>query len=235
MNRIPTIKGSAQARLLLYRLLSVKLHDAERKILDTNPALWEQFLLHLEEFVVSDAQTKSDAVILVQAFAHIDRSTRDGLQKQIARLTGQSLWLGVHSTSLLDEFVKEHLTLIKSVQRQHLEKIGLTLRRGIREGRLQKDIAKEIRNQTLIEKRRAQLIARNAPLQYSGALTKHHQTSAGIKSYIWQSSRDERVRDSHRKLDGEIFSWEGLGPHPRCEVNCRCDAIPILSSEMDYA
>jgi SPP1 gp7 family putative phage head morphogenesis protein len=126
----------------------------------------------------------------------------------------------VFPQGLLDSFVDEHLKLITSAQREHLDKINLTIKRGIREGRLQKDI----RNHTSVSKRRAQLIARNAPLQYSGALTKHHQTSAGIKKYRWQTSQDERVRDSHRARN-----WKDPGPHPRSEVNCRCDAVPILN------
>jgi SPP1 gp7 family putative phage head morphogenesis protein len=201
---------------------------SNKSLLDANPSLWEQLIASLESMMDSDAQRKSDETVLTQAFSHIDRSTREGLQKQVERLTGQTLWLGVHSTSLLDSFVREHTSLIKSVKRQHLDKIGLAIKRGIREGRLQKDIAKEIRTHTAMEKRRAQFIARNAPLQYSGSLTKHHQMSAGIKSYIWQSSRDERVRNSHRMLDGEIFNWDSPGPHPRREVNCRCDAVPLV-------
>jgi SPP1 gp7 family putative phage head morphogenesis protein len=85
-----------------------------------------------------------------------------------------------------------------------------------------------------MSKRRARLIARSAPLQYSGELTRHHQMSAGIKSYIWQSSRDERVRDSHRRFDGEIFGWDEPGPHPRSEVNCRCDAVPVLGKLLQW-
>lgn len=229
MNEVPTIKGSAQARLLLYRLLSLKLTDAEQRLLGADLALWQQILAMLENAIASDTQIKSDEVVLKQAFSQIDRTTRDGLQRQIERITGQSLWLGVFPQGLLDSFIDEHHKLIKSVQRDHLEKISLAIKRGIREGQLQKDMAKDIRNQTNLSKRRSQLIARNAPLQYSGALTKHHQMSAGIKSYIWQSSRDERVRDSHRKYDGEIFSWDSPGPHPRSEVNCRCDAVPVVS------
>jgi SPP1 gp7 family putative phage head morphogenesis protein len=228
MNKVPTIKGSAQARLLLYRLLSTKLNDVEERLIKTAPSAWEQLIVSLDLMMDSDAQQKYDENVLTQAFSYIDRATREGLQKQIERLTGKSLWLGVHSTSLLDSFVKEHTSLIKSVKRQHLEKVGFAIKRGIREGHLQKDIAKEIRAQTSIEKRRAQLIARNAPLQYSGALTKHYQTSAGIKSYIWQSSRDERVRDSHRDRNNKVYGWNDPDPHPRNEVNCRCDAVPVL-------
>lgn len=228
MTRTPTLKASAQARLLLYRLLSLKITETEDRLLKTNPSLWEQILAMLENAIASDTQIKSDEVVLKQAFSHIDRTTRDGLQRQLERLTGQSLWLGVHATGLLDSFVEEHQKLIKSVQREHIDKISLAIKRGIREGQLQNDMAKEIRNQTNLSKRRSQLIARNAPLQYSGALTKHHQISSGIKRYRWQTSQDEKVRSSHRNRNDDIYSWDSSGPYPRSEVNCRCDAVPIL-------
>jgi len=226
--KVPTIKGSAQARLLLYRLASLQLTDIEQRLFSVDYLSWEQLIELWEAYTGEDLQAKSEQATLRQAFAHIDRCTKEGLQKQIMRLTGQSVWLGVFPSGLLDSFVVDHTKLINSVRREHLEKINMAIKRGIREGRLQKELAKDIGQITDMSNRRALLIARNAPLQYSGALTKHHQMSAGIRSYIWQSSRDERVRDSHRKLDGELFSWEEPGPHPRSEVNCRCDAIPII-------
>lgn len=194
----------------------------------TDPSFWAQVLSMLEKALDSDAQTKLDQTILAQAFSHIDRTTREGLQRQFERITGQSLWLGIHATELLDSFVQEHSKLIKSVRREYLDKIDLAIKRGIREGRLQKDIIKDIHQTTDLSKQRARLIARNAPLQYSGVLTKHHQMSAGIKKYRWQTSRDEKVRDSHRSRNNNIYSWDSRGPHPRSEVNCRCDAVPVL-------
>jgi SPP1 gp7 family putative phage head morphogenesis protein len=225
--KVTSIKGSAQARLLLYRLFASQLNEAEQRLLTADAPLWEQLLSNLEATMMSDAQVRSDKA-LSEVFSHIDKTTREGLQRQIERLTGQSLWLGAHATSLLDSFVDEHQKLIKSVQREHLDKISLAIKRGLREGRLHKDIVRDIRQMTDTSKRRSQLIARNAPLQYSGALTKHHQMSAGIKQYRWQTSGDERVRASHRSRNGKVYNWEGSGPHPRSEVNCRCDAVPVL-------
>lgn len=228
MTQIPTIRASAQARLLTYRLFAVKLTEWEERLLAALPYEWEQLLLAMNEELAKDTQRKSDQDRLIEAFAHIERSTREGLQKQMEHLTGQSIWVGTHPTGILHAFVDEHVRLIKSVKREQLDKLEFVIKRGIREGHLAKEIASNIRQTFVISKRRAQLIARNAPLQYSGALTKHNQINAGIKSYVWQSSRDERVRDSHRKFDGEIFDWSSKGPHPRTEVNCRCDAVPFL-------
>lgn len=228
MIKVPSIRGSAQARLLLYRLMSLKLSDTEQHLLSADLARWDEILAQIEKRISIEAERKADQAVLSEAFKAIERSTAAGLKSQMKRLTGDDLWLGIKPTALLDNFVGEHTKLIKSVSSEHLDKIGLAIERGIREGRLGKDITKEIQAVTGMCKRRAQLIARAGPLQYSGALTQHHQTSAGIKSYIWQSSRDDRVRDFHRKLDGEIFNWDGPGPHPRSEVNCRCDAVPVV-------
>src|SRR5579871_10332 len=202
---IPAIRDSAQARLLLYRLISLKLADAEQKLFQANFSQWEQLIALLENLIENSKQAKTDEMVLRNAFSQIERTAKEGLQKQIERLTGQSFWLGVFPSGLLESFVDEHQRLIKSVQRDQLDKIALAIKRGIREGRLVKDIAIDIRNVTDISKHRARLIARNAPLQYSGVLAKHYQTSANITQYRWQTSHDERVRESHRKLDGKVF------------------------------
>jgi SPP1 gp7 family putative phage head morphogenesis protein len=228
MTKVPTIRGSAQARLLLYRLMSHRLSEAAQQLLNAEPSLWEKLLEALERSMASDADPKTIQAVLGEVFSHIDRSTREGLQKQIDRLTGQFIWLGVFPTVLLESFMAEHMKLIKGLHREHLEKVGLAIQRGMRQGRLHKDMAKDIRQMTDMSKRRARLIARSASLQYSGELTRHHQMNAGIKSYRWQTSGDERVRASHHARENKVYSWDGPGPHPRSEVQCRCDAIPVM-------
>jgi hypothetical protein len=96
MNRVPGIKGSAQARLILYRLFSLKLSDAERELLSADPSLWEKILLLLEENIALESQERLNRTALEQAFSHIERTTKEGLQKQIERLAGNSLWLGTY-------------------------------------------------------------------------------------------------------------------------------------------
>lgn len=226
--KVPSIKASAQARLLLYNLIRNKLTEIEQSLLESTPSLWARILEMFEKSVDSKNLIQANEIALRMIFSHIEKTTKEGLQRQIKNLTGESLWLGNHSSTLVESFIAEHKQLIKSLQREHLDKISMAIDRGIRNGRLITDITKEIQSTTNLSKHRAQLIARNAPLQYSGALTRHNQINAGIKAYIWQSSRDEKVRVQHRKLDGEIFNWSSPGPHPRSEVNCRCDAIPFI-------
>lgn len=226
--KAPTIRSSAQARLLLYRLLSSKLNFIADEFKRSTPGSWERLLEQFETLIALDFANQHDRTVLQEIFDHIDQSTTRDFKRQLMSIIGTSLHIGPIPTSLLEDFIKEHLQLIKAVRTEHVHKIGHVINRGLREGQLAKDIAKSIGTMTDIKKHRARLIARNAPLQYSGALTKHHQISAGITKYRWQSSRDERVRESHAIRNNKVYSWDAPGPHPRTEVNCRCDAVPVL-------
>ena len=61
-------------------------------------------------------------------------------------------------------------------------------------------------------------------------------TYSGAREYVWQSRRDDRVRDLHRKLDSKQarFSYLGEGHptegHPGEAPNCRCFAVPVPPS-----
>jgi SPP1 gp7 family putative phage head morphogenesis protein len=77
---------------------------------------------------------------------------------------------------------------------------------------------------------RAKLIARDQISKYNGQLNQTRQTALGLSKYRWQTSGDERVRDTHKALNGKIFSWDNppsVG-HPGDEINCRCVALPIF-------
>ncbi len=228
MSNVPPIKASAQARLLLYKLIKGKLKNAEQRLLEAEPSLWPRILEMIEREVEMGTSIRADQIALEQIFDHIARATKEGLERQMLAISGKSLWIGSHSTKLLDIFVTDTSSLIKSVQREQLEKINFTLKRGIREGRLLEQLSKEVQHATGLSERRARLIARNGVLSYSGDLTRYHQKNAGIKQYRWQTSRDERVRKSHRARNNIVYDWDGPGPYPRSEVCCRCDAIPVL-------
>lgn len=56
------------------------------------------------------------------------------------------------------------------------------------------------------------------------ALNRDRQTAAGILDCIWETQKDNRVREAHRILQGVSFSWqEGIaGVRPGEPFNCRC-------------
>ncbi len=92
------------------------------------------------------------------------------------------------------------------------------------------DLAEKIRERGDVSESRAELIARDQTLKLNGQINKTRQENAGVTKYVWNTSHDERVRDSHRELDGQTFSW--LDPpepgHPGDDFQCRCIAIPVF-------
>jgi len=63
MTKVPTIKGSAQARLLLYRLFSLGLTDAEQRLLNNEHLHWDQILAAVEATIEADSQIKSGRAV----------------------------------------------------------------------------------------------------------------------------------------------------------------------------
>jgi SPP1 gp7 family putative phage head morphogenesis protein len=103
-------------------------------------------------------------------------------------------------------------------------------------GKTSDDLAEEIVKRGDVSQSRAELIARDQTLKLNANITKLRCTNAGITKYVWNTSHDERVRDTHRELDGQTFdfptgapSLDGLNPGE--DFQCRCVSIPIFTAE----
>lgn len=61
--------------------------------------------------------------------------------------------------------------------------------------------------------------------------------SVDTAQYVWRTQQDDKVRGAHRANDGRVFSWSDPPPtgHPGKEFNCRCQAIPYIQGETEFA
>jgi SPP1 gp7 family putative phage head morphogenesis protein len=94
-------------------------------------------------------------------------------------------------------------------------------------------LRKSLQEQFGIADRRAKLLARDQTGKLNSDLNRRRQEQAGVTSYAWLSSRDERVRERHRRLEGEVYKWgEATGAEqglpPGQPINCRCLARGIV-------
>lgn len=99
------------------------------------------------------------------------------------------------------------------------------------------DIALLVQDRLSVGRSRAELIARDQVLKLNSDMTRERHRAIGVTRYKWSTSRDERVRSSHRHLEGTTQSWAnppivdvrtGRRDHPGRDFQCRCVAIPIF-------
>src|SRR6185503_2248240 len=129
---------------------------------------------------------------------------------------------------------KENVGLIETLFESETRKLSKILAEG--EGRRFEALARDIENRLDVTQRHAEFLALDQTLKLNANITQARQQAAGIEKYVWTTAGDERVRETHKDLDGETFSWDdppvtnedGDRNHPGEDYRCRCVAYPVL-------
>jgi SPP1 gp7 family putative phage head morphogenesis protein len=131
-------------------------------------------------------------------------------------------------------FQAENTDLITKLSTDQRYRIKQNLHRSLSQGKGIKAIKEDLDKDEAIGKNRSRLIARDQTNKFNGQLAELRQKELGIEKYTWSSSRDERVRITHRELDGKIFDWKNPPSegHPGQPIQCRCTAQPIITDQM---
>ena len=131
----------------------------------------------------------------------------------------------------LSGFVHQNTELIKSLQNQSLSDLHGIVMRGFQQGLRPTDIVEQIKGRYQVQNKRANLIARDQIGKLNGQLTQLRQKSAGIESYIWRTSMDERVRPEHAEREGQEFRWDQPPDdgNPGEPINCLIGEAKIFS------
>lgn len=85
----------------------------------------------------------------------------------------------------------------------------------------------------LTTKKHAKLVAHDQINKLNADLNQTRQRAAGITKYTWTTQGDDRVRPSHRALNGQVFDWQNPPPEgpPGTPINCRCFAVPVVDKD----
>jgi SPP1 gp7 family putative phage head morphogenesis protein len=152
---------------------------------------------------------------------------------------------------IMRQFTDQNTNLIRSIGSEYFDKLQQDTYRHIQQGVYNKEYAGKIQSQyeqefkSQFEKgylkrrvnnaeARANLIARDQISKYNGQLNQTRQVALGITKYRWTTSGDERVRDSHAALNGQVFDWNdpplinGVPLNPGDDFQCRCIGAPVF-------
>ncbi|MBG6211692.1 SPP1 gp7 family putative phage head morphogenesis protein [Labrenzia sp. EL_126] len=137
----------------------------------------------------------------------------------------------------LEEYLRaaagRNASLIQNVSDDLQKRIEQTVYANSIAGNSVKKLREELKTQFGFVEKRARLIARDQTAKLNSDLNRVRQEQAGVTSYVWMTSRDERVRARHKRLDGKQYKWgqstgAESGLPPGQPVNCRCVARGVV-------
>lgn len=186
--------------------------------------------------------TNSIDLIAAQLATQIVLKQKKASDKQIGEMLYKST--GLDFTGLMrdedlqdavDSAVAANVSLIQSIPKQYLDKVGAAVLDGIQTGKRSNEIKKSILDIGHSTDSRAKLIAVDQLGKINGRLAQIRQQKLGITHYTWSTSHDERVRHTHRLRNGLIFAWNDppSDGHPGIPIRCRCVPIPYTAHLFD--
>lgn len=156
----------------------------------------------------------------------------------------QDYYKGETYAEALKLWAADNVLRIKSIPNDTLGNLEKIILEGFQKGKTVRQLREEIQDSYDMDKRHAELLARDQVSTLNAQVSKMQQTDAGVRKYRWSDSKDSRVRPCHAALDGQVFSWDdppemwyetkggtvytGRRCHPGEDYACRCVAIPIF-------
>ena len=152
----------------------------------------------------------------------------------------EDYYLGDFYVEQLEAWVSENVDLIKTIPEDTLDKMKDIVYDGFANGKTTTRMTKDIQRAYGVSKRKAQFIARDQTAKLNGQIQRVQQMDAGINEYAWSTCGDERVRRSHKELNGKKFSWDdppensdGRKCHPGQDYGCRCIGRPVFNRNIN--
>lgn len=161
-------------------------------------------------------------------------------------------WWGKMKTS----WAEDNYTLITSNAKNYVSKINTLVEQGVVNGQSIRKITDEILKATdSLTKKHCKLLARDQVGKLTGQINQSQMEEIGLDLYVWDTSMDDRVRESHAVMQGLLCRWDdasvcsydggqtweprpsgAVDLHPGQDIQCRCSALsyyPELIAELE--
>lgn len=135
-------------------------------------------------------------------------------------------------------FMDEQVHLITSLPLDAAQRVHDLTREAMVKAKRAEEVKAQILETGSVTETRARLIARTEIARTASGLTMARAQHVGSTHYIWRTSGDLDVRESHKKMEGAIVPWatppllsDGTRTHAGMIYNCRCYPEPILPDD----
>lgn len=163
------------------------------------------------------------------------------LEKQFKITTPKDLSVPAGLTAyvqnrLEEEYVYNYNNYLDKWSKPELVKLKQTVSEYVAKGFRADKMAQILIAEFGQSKRKAKFLARQETSLMVSKYREARYGEAGINSYKWSTSSDERVRPDHLALNGRVFRFDdppitdratGAKNNPGEDFNCRCVALPV--------
>ena len=155
-----------------------------------------------------------------------------------------------------NSWAEDNYTLITSNAKNYVSKINTLTEQAIVNGLSSAKLKEEIKKATnSLSDKHCKLLARDQMGKLNGQINQAQMQEVGLDLYVWSTSMDDRVRDSHSIMEGLLCRWDDASVcsydngkswvsrpagavelHPGQDIQCRCVALafyPELISEVE--
>lgn len=138
--------------------------------------------------------------------------------------------------NLAEQYTKNMNLYIQGWTEKSIIRLRKRIQKNAFEGYRASSFVKEIEHDFQISHAKAKFLARQETSLLMSQFREERYKSVGVQKYRWSTSGDQRVRPFHKRLNGQIFTWDnppivdayGHRAHPGQDFGCRCIAIPII-------
>ena len=154
-----------------------------------------------------------------------------------------------------NSWAEDNYTLITSNAKNYVSKINTLTEQAIVNGMSPGKLKNEIKKATEgLSDKHCKLLARDQMGKLNGQITQAQMQEVGLDLYVWSTSYDDRVRDSHALMEGLLCRYDdasvcsydngktwvarpsgAVDLHPGQDIQCRCVGLafyPELEAEI---
>lgn len=222
---VDMVPGFVVAEAANYRSVAKKAHEEMLRSLDDIQKSIDRIM----------EKTEIDADPTIMAIEH-------GWRKSAKLLEVQPKLDRERAEALAQEYNKNLKLYIKKFSEDSIQALRETVEGNAMEGYRFDKLTESIRHRYGVTANKARFLARQETGLFMAKYRKQRFDQAGVRRYRWSTAHDERVRDSHKHLNGRVFSYDqppitdrstGAKNNPGEDFNCRCVDVPVL--EQDYS
>ena len=192
------------------------------------------------------ARTVADAMVGELAKVNAKSWREAAFKSQNGRKIYKALQEEIRRANLqphLDAIAERNARLIRTLPSKIAQQVTEHAQTLFQEGKRPEEIQRELKLVApRMTKAHARLIARTEISRSETDLSRVRAENIDIPAYQWQTSEDQRVRPSHRKMDKVLVFWndppspeslvgeKGVGHYHCGQIwNCRCVALPVVT------